>query len=131
MVVGRKICLRFNLCGDGRYNGCGTMFIAYIVLYDDYRAATVLLRADTGAKLSVVHISPEICVFHMCENLLCCIDSSLTMYHQPTPTFWAPADLIIDRSQFVLDTPAMMGSRQTAGSVPAPRVFLRPRMVLM
>ena len=32
---------------------------------------------------------------------------------------------------FVLDTPAFKGSYQTAGSVPAPRVFLRPRMVLM
>lgn len=44
------------------------------------------------------------------------------MYNQPALRFLVLADFIIDRSLFVLDTPAIMGSRQTAGSVPAPRV---------
>lgn len=44
------------------------------------------------------------------------------MYNQPALRFLVLADFIIDRSLFVLDTPAIMGSHQTAGSVPAPRV---------
>ena len=50
-------------------------------------------------------------------------------YYTPENNSALPFDLYFQASQFVLDTPAAVGSHQTAGSVPAPRES-HPRQVL-
>lgn len=51
-----------HLAGDGGCDHCGAVAVAHVVLQNEYRTDTTLLRPDDWPQVSIVNAASQICV---------------------------------------------------------------------